>query len=560
MSRIGPLPNAITSRSSPATDATPQPQRASNSSLQNQRPHDERPLNRNPGANSGLASKLRNSVADHVKVRGTDGSMIRPVIVRERMLEELIDRWKSPFRKGYFVRGIPGTAPQYDVRSLTLLDLKTGKCVTAGTRNEAGELVKFSQQSMSKSVAEALAIKLLTDNGASDGAKAFQQRVGFDASGRAYNDHATYPDRPGVPFNSSVNIGALKTWDIIITEASKQNRDPFDLYLGFERQLAGNPALNFNEGMANGEFTFKPADGSESNNMQMLAKLESAGNLDNPREQVYRAYCKACAIMVNTEDSARVRASLRTGKYLGTETRFLPVEMADLLNRSTAVHGMYDESGRLFVTTGAAVKSGVDGGLMGSLPSKIRGNPDIIFASHHAALNSKGNSLEGDRWLQKLSLMPLIFADDEKISKASVLTKGLLRKVRGKTPHVAAVPMRSPEAMDRDLRAGMTEGGEQRLNNELERMLGLNYKGGFYLKEAKSAKSLNGAQLLLEEADERGNGKRYYRVPDKHNIEKVIVTSVTPSNYQLPQMMNELGAVNFGESFNQSPSNLTSGN
>lgn len=533
MFRTG-LTFAVTSRGRPVNNDTAQPQQASTSSIQHQRPDGERPPNRNPGANASLASKLRSSIASHVMVRDNNGGMIKPVIVSERMLNALIDRWRSPENKGYFVRGIPGTTPQHNVRSITLLDLKTGKCVTAGTRDNAGALVKFSQQSISKSVAEALAVKLLAENGAANEVKAFERMVGFDASGRPYNDHATYPDRPGVPFNSSVNKGALKTWDIIITQAKKQKRDPFELYLGFERQLAGNSTLNFKQDMANGEFNYRPAEGQESNNMQMLAELQADGSLDNPREEVYLAYCKACAIMVNTEDAARIKAGLRTGRYAGTAGRFMSAEKAEVLTRSTAVHGMYDESGHIFTNTGASAKSGVDGGLIGSLPSKIHGNPDIIFASHHAALNPKGNSLEGNRWLEKLSSMPLIFADDKKLSKVSTLAKGALRNVRDKAAPAIAVPARSPEAMDLELRAGMADGGVQRLEAALNHRLGDHYKGGFYLKEAKSGKSLNGASLLLTETDKKGNDKHYYHVPDKHNIEKVIVTWALPSEYRLP--------------------------
>jgi hypothetical protein len=228
--------------------------------------------------------------------------------------------------------------------------------------------------------------------------------------------------------------------------------------------------------------------------------------------------------MINTEDSARIRAGLRTGKYGGTGETFMSAEMADLVNRSTTVHGMYDESGMTFVETGASVKSGVDGGLMASLPSKIEGNPDLIFASHHAALNANGNSLEGKKWLKKLSGMPLIFADDPKLAKPATVAKGALQKMRTATPRVAAIQVRSPEAIDRELRANLAEGDEQRVEDALQHKLQGKYKGRFYLKEPKSAKSLEGATYLFSARDVHGNLKRYYHVPDNHHIEKVVVT------------------------------------
>jgi hypothetical protein len=70
------------------------------------------------------------------------------------------------------------------------------------------------------------------------------------------------------------------------------------------------------------------------------------------------------------------------------------------------------------------------------------------------------------------------------------------------------------------------------------------YKGKFYLKEPKSAKSLEAARYLFSAPDVHGNVKRYYHVPDNHHIEKVVVVQEPSQERQAlpsrpPEAMNE---------------------
>jgi len=127
------------------------------------------------------------------------------------------------------VDGIPNTKPDAEKRSLTVMNAQTGEMVSTGDMNH-----RFSQQSMSKPTAMALAMKLM------GGPNAYRQYVGVEASGRPYNATELLPD--GRPFNSSVNAGALATW-VLIHAHTPQGKKAFDLYMDEMKTLTGNPNL-----------------------------------------------------------------------------------------------------------------------------------------------------------------------------------------------------------------------------------------------------------------------------------------------------------------------------
>jgi glutaminase len=453
-------------------------------------------------------------------------------VISTAVLQEIIDVRKTPPGKGRFVAGIPGTAPDWEQRALTVLNLKTGECITAG------KLVPYSQQSMSKPIAESLAIEMV-------GLKKFKTMVGFEASGRPYNANVTFPDRPGVPYNGNVNIGALKVWDVIVAN-TPPGIAPIDHYLEYERKLSGNPNLKFNAEMAEGEFSFEPSPGEPNNNRKLLQELKRHGNLQSDPEAVLKAYCQACAVMVNTEDMARIRAKFNDGSDPATGEQLIPREIAQHTARSMGVSGLYDESGLGTVEYGALIKSGVDGGLMGNLPSKVPGQPDLIFATHHAGLNPRGNSEEGLKWVKSLSRMSLVFPGDQ-TSSSGRSVKAALRSVRGqfgkatvagsaKKPGAALPLALSPQALNEKLLGEMTPPAQHALKEAIEALMkkdsrdagakGKTYnKKGFYLKEAKDDLSLWGAQHLLSAVDTNGVEKNYFRVADRHFLEKIVVTS-----------------------------------
>ncbi|MEA3119726.1 MAG: glutaminase, partial [Paraburkholderia sp.] len=183
--------------------------------------------------------------------------------VTPKLLEDIIASRRSPVGKGKPVEGIPYTNPDPEKRSITVMNARTGQLVCVGDMNH-----RFSQQSMSKPTAMALAMKLM---GGDD--SRYRQFVGVEASGRPYNAHDLLPD--GRPFNSSVNMGALATW-VLIMAHTPQGEDPFKLFLNEMKSMTNNPNLDFNEKMAHGQFAHRP-EGEKSGNQKLLDVLDDTG-------------------------------------------------------------------------------------------------------------------------------------------------------------------------------------------------------------------------------------------------------------------------------------------
>src|SRR5215469_10623051 len=84
------------------------------------------------------------------------GTHDRKYALTQSLLDEVIRSNVSPPGKGKPVEGIPHTRPDPEKRSLAVMDAQTGEMVSTGDMNH-----RFSQQSMSKPTAMALAMKLM---------------------------------------------------------------------------------------------------------------------------------------------------------------------------------------------------------------------------------------------------------------------------------------------------------------------------------------------------------------------------------------------------------------
>lgn len=115
-------------------------------------------------------------------------------------------------------------------------------------------------------------------------------------------------------------------------------------------------------------------------------------------ESILDTYFKQCSIEITALDLARIGAVLANkGIMHWNVERAIPKDICTIIKSLMTTCGLYDESGAFAVHIGIPAKSGVGGGRLATVPSKMGIG---IFGP---ALDVKGNSIAGVRILQSLS-------------------------------------------------------------------------------------------------------------------------------------------------------------
>ena len=222
-----------------------------------------------------------------------------------------------------------------------------------GRHYQAGSYRKhFTIQSVVKPI---LLLLALLDNGE----EVVRAKVGVEATGKPF-DAINVTDSPllSAHLNPMVNMGAIAICTLIHGSSYEER---FQRLLNFTRQLAGNPEIDLDE-------------------------------------EVLDCYFKACSIRVNSKDLANIAFVLANhGKALQSDEQLFPPEYARYVNAIMMTCGMYDGSGDFAIRVGIPAKSGVGGGIMGVVPTRMGVG---IFAP---ALDEKGNSVAGIQVLERLS-------------------------------------------------------------------------------------------------------------------------------------------------------------
>ena len=126
--------------------------------------------------------------------------------------------------------------------------------------------------------------------------------------------------------------------------------------------------------------------------------LKTYGMITDEVEDVLDLYFKACSISVSSKDLAHIGFALSNrGKVAGTYKRIFSHEYAHYVNAILMTCGMYDGSGDFAVRVGIPAKSGVGGGIMAVVPTRMG------IGIYSPGLDDKGNSIAGIKLLEKLS-------------------------------------------------------------------------------------------------------------------------------------------------------------
>ena len=296
----------------------------------------------------------------------------------EALLDELLEECRPYTRQGKVATYIPELAKG------NLDDLGIYVLRSDGQHFHAGDWNKpFAIQSVIKPI---LLLLALMDNGEDY----VHARVGVEATGKPFDainvtDQTLLSDH----LNPMVNMGAIAICGLIHGDGYEEK---FQRLLKLTQNLAGNPDIQLNEDM----YLSEKRTGNKNRALAFL--LKTYGMLEDDVEEVLDFYFKACSISVTSKDLAVIGYVLSShGKLPKTEKRIFDSRYAAYVNAILMTCGMYDGSGNFAVNVGIPAKSGVGGGIMAVVPTRMGIG---IFSP---GLDEKGNSLAGIQLLERLS-------------------------------------------------------------------------------------------------------------------------------------------------------------
>lgn len=256
-------------------------------------------------------------------------------------------------------------------------------CTATGRLYSVGDdEVEFSIQSISKPFVYALAL----DQAGED---AVNQVVGVEPSGEAFNE-LSLEEESKRPDNAMINAGAIAINQLINGKDSSVAARTERIVQLFS-DLAGRE-LRVDEKTCDSELS------GADRNLSIAYMLRSYGIVKDAAEDVIRSYTEQCSVMVTARDLAVMAATLANG---GVQ----PITGKRVISSRAARHtlavmssaGMYDAAGRWMYKVGIPAKSGVAGGLIGTMPGQMG------IATFSPRLDEQGNSVRGVKAFEQMS-------------------------------------------------------------------------------------------------------------------------------------------------------------
>ncbi|MBA4749494.1 MAG: glutaminase A [Alphaproteobacteria bacterium] len=290
------------------------------------------------------------------------------------LLEELYKTYKS-FNQGTLPTYIPELSlvdPQDFGISLHLLD---GRSYHVGNSQRT-----FTIQSMVKPFLYGIAMEQL-------GEAAVLERIGVEPTGDAFNTIKLQP-KTHRPYNPMVNAGAIVLANLI------QGDDHREKIVTIKKTLEdfSGSSLGFDISV----YTSEKAMGHHNRAMAYL--MLNFGTLTGHVEEILESYFQACSFMVTTKDLAAMAATL-ANKGLNPQTQKQVMQPRTIKNMACVMMtcGMYDFAGEWSYTVGIPAKSGVSGGIVGVVPSRMG------ICVYSPLLDETGTSVRGIKVFQELS-------------------------------------------------------------------------------------------------------------------------------------------------------------
>lgn len=295
----------------------------------------------------------------------------------KKILDTIIEKNRHLVNEGKVADYIPALSKSDPNHiGLCIMDLE-GKVYKAGNFDTA-----FTIQSISKVMALTLAI---IDNGEE---KVFN-KVGYEPTDEPFNTLYKL-DLPHItkPSNPMINSGAIITSSLIKGEGEER----FNRLLEFIRKVTENPNISYNEEV----YLSEKATGDKNKAMAYLMK--SRGILNGDVEEILDGYFKQCSIEITSVDLAKIGLFLANqGKLMKSTEQICSEKTISTVIAIMSTCGMYNFSGEYAAKVGIPSKSGVAGGILGTVPNKIG------IGIYSPALDKYGNSIVGYNIMKDIS-------------------------------------------------------------------------------------------------------------------------------------------------------------
>lgn len=289
----------------------------------------------------------------------------------EKLLGEIIESNRYLIKQGKLADYIPALS-KVDPNKIgvSIADID-GKTYSSGDWEH-----KFTIQSISKVLSLMLAI---LDNGVEE----VFNRVDYEGTEEPFNTLFKL-DLPHTvkPANPMINAGAIVTSSLI--RGSSQEK--FERLIDFYRNITGNNDIDYNREVYRSEKL------TGDKNRAMAYLMKSKGFIHGDVEEILDVYFKQCSIEVTALDIAKI------GLYIADRTESLDKNKLKRIATSImSTSGMYNFSGEYSTEVGIPSKSGVGGGIMGTIPNKMG------IGVYSPVLDIYGNSIVGYGIMRELS-------------------------------------------------------------------------------------------------------------------------------------------------------------
>jgi len=273
-----------------------------------------------------------------------------------------------------------------------------GICVVAtnGNVHAVGDAdYEFTIMSVSKPFIFALVGQAL-------GVEEVRQKIGVNATGRAFNSLEGIERGPGGQTNPMVNSGAIATTSLVPGNTFEAKWK--FVHEGLSRFAGRTLPLN--------EEVYVSATETNFRNQSIARMLQSFGRLYDEPAQAVDLYTKQCALNVSARDLAVMGATLADGGVNPlTKQRVVDASVCHYALAVMATAGLYETSGDWLFDIGLPGKSGIGGGIVTVSPGKGG------LGTFAAPLDSAGNSVKGQlvaKFLSQQLGMDLFVSQAEK--------------------------------------------------------------------------------------------------------------------------------------------------